>query len=113
LIEFLQVAGIHHLLGPTADNHTPTCPLELINSIYFKRNHGIPECATEPAVWVSPNHHRVGINEIVQGHDHRRQVDRFTLYGWLIVVPADFVMSRDMLHGVKERAERAVPLQRE
>jgi hypothetical protein len=37
----------------------------------------------------------------------------FTLFGWLIVVPADFVMSRDMLHGVKERAERAVPLQRE
>jgi hypothetical protein len=31
----------------------------------------------------------------------------FTFFGWLIVVPADFVMSRDMLHGVKERAERA------
>jgi hypothetical protein len=30
----------------------------------------------------------------------------FTLFGWLVVVPADFVMSRDMLHGVKERAER-------
>ena len=29
----------------------------------------------------------------------------FTVFGWLIVVPADFVMSRDMLHGVKERAE--------
>jgi hypothetical protein len=36
----------------------------------------------------------------------------FTLFGWLIVVPADFVMSRDMLHGVKERAERAVSLQK-
>jgi hypothetical protein len=32
----------------------------------------------------------------------------FTLFGWLIVVPADFVMSRDMLHGVKERVERAI-----
>jgi hypothetical protein len=29
----------------------------------------------------------------------------FTLGGWLVIVPADFVMSRDMLHGVKERAE--------
>ncbi len=28
-----------------------------------------------------------------------------TLGGWLGVVPADFVMSRDMLRGVKERAE--------
>ena len=28
-----------------------------------------------------------------------------TLGGWLAVVPADFVMSRDMLHGVKQRAE--------
>jgi len=37
----------------------------------------------------------------------------FTLFGWLIVVPADFVMSRDMLHGVKKRAERAVSLQKE
>jgi hypothetical protein len=37
----------------------------------------------------------------------------FTLFGWLIVVPADFVMSRDMLHGVKERAERAISLQKE
>lgn len=32
----------------------------------------------------------------------------FTLFGWLIVVPADFVMSRDMLHGVKGRAERGI-----
>jgi hypothetical protein len=32
----------------------------------------------------------------------------FTFFGWLIVVPADFVMSRDMLHGVKERAERGI-----
>lgn len=30
----------------------------------------------------------------------------FTLSGWLGIVPADFVMSRDMLKGVKERAER-------
>lgn len=30
----------------------------------------------------------------------------FTVGGWLAVVPADFVMSRDMLRGVKERAER-------
>jgi hypothetical protein len=37
----------------------------------------------------------------------------FTLFGWLIVVPADFVMSRDMLHGVRERAERAILLQKE
>jgi hypothetical protein len=29
----------------------------------------------------------------------------FTLSGWLGVVPADFVMSRDHLKGVKERAE--------
>lgn len=28
-----------------------------------------------------------------------------TLGGWLAVVPADFVMARDMLHGVKARAE--------
>ena len=28
-----------------------------------------------------------------------------TLAGWLAVVPADFVMSRDMLHGVRQRAE--------
>lgn len=30
----------------------------------------------------------------------------FSLSGWLGVVPADFVMSRDMLRGVKQRAER-------
>lgn len=30
----------------------------------------------------------------------------FTFGGWLGVVPADFVMSRDHLRGVKERAER-------
>ncbi len=30
----------------------------------------------------------------------------FTLGGWMAIVPADFVMSRDHLHGVKERAER-------
>jgi hypothetical protein len=29
----------------------------------------------------------------------------FTLGGWLFIVPADFVMSRDMLRGVKQRAE--------
>ena len=29
----------------------------------------------------------------------------FTLGGWLVVVPADFVMSRAMLRGVKQRAE--------
>jgi hypothetical protein len=28
-----------------------------------------------------------------------------TLGGWLVVVPADFVMSRDMLRGVRRRAE--------
>jgi hypothetical protein len=28
-----------------------------------------------------------------------------TLGGWLFIVPADFVMSRDMLRGVKQRAE--------
>ena len=28
-----------------------------------------------------------------------------TLGGWLVIVPADFVMSRDMLHGIKQRAE--------
>jgi hypothetical protein len=31
----------------------------------------------------------------------------FTLGGHLLIVPADFVMSRDMLRGVKQRAERA------
>jgi len=31
----------------------------------------------------------------------------FTLGGWLGIVPADFIMSRDMLRGVKERAQRA------
>ncbi|MGZ8766402.1 MAG: SRPBCC family protein [Acidimicrobiia bacterium] len=30
----------------------------------------------------------------------------FTLGGWMVIVPADFVMSRDHLHGIKERAER-------
>ena len=30
----------------------------------------------------------------------------FTAAGWLGIVPADFVMSRDHLHGIKERAER-------
>jgi hypothetical protein len=29
----------------------------------------------------------------------------FTLGGWLLLVPADFVMARDMLHGVRDRAE--------
>lgn len=29
----------------------------------------------------------------------------FTAGGWLVVVPADFVMSRDMLRGVRTRAE--------
>jgi hypothetical protein len=29
----------------------------------------------------------------------------FTLGGWLLIVPADFLMSRDMLRGVKQRAE--------
>jgi len=29
----------------------------------------------------------------------------FTLGGWLLIVPADFGMSRDMLRGVKQRAE--------
>jgi hypothetical protein len=29
----------------------------------------------------------------------------FTLGGWLLIVPADFLMSRDMLQGVKQRAE--------
>ena len=29
----------------------------------------------------------------------------FSLGGWLGIVPADFVMSRDMLNGVKQRAE--------
>jgi hypothetical protein len=28
-----------------------------------------------------------------------------TVGGWALIVPADFVMSRDMLHGVKARAE--------
>jgi hypothetical protein len=32
----------------------------------------------------------------------------FTLFGWLIVVPADFLMSRYMLHVVKDRAERVI-----
>jgi hypothetical protein len=30
----------------------------------------------------------------------------FTLGGWLGVVPADFLMSRDHLRGVKQRAEK-------
>jgi hypothetical protein len=29
----------------------------------------------------------------------------FTLGGWLAIVPADFLMSHDMLHGVRQRAE--------
>ena len=31
----------------------------------------------------------------------------FTLFGWLVIVPADFVMARSMLNGIKERAEGA------
>jgi hypothetical protein len=31
-----------------------------------------------------------------------------TAAGWLGIVPADFIMSRDMLRGVKQRAERTV-----
>jgi hypothetical protein len=31
----------------------------------------------------------------------------FTLGGWLLIVPADFLMSRDMLRGVKQRVESA------
>jgi hypothetical protein len=34
-----------------------------------------------------------------------------TLGGWLGVVPADFIMSRDMLRGVKLRAECSSPVQ--
>jgi hypothetical protein len=29
-----------------------------------------------------------------------------TLFGWLVIVPADFIMARSMLRGIKERAER-------
>jgi hypothetical protein len=29
----------------------------------------------------------------------------FTLFGWLVIVPADFIMARSMLTGVKNRAE--------
>jgi hypothetical protein len=29
----------------------------------------------------------------------------FTLGGWLVIVPADFLMSHDMLHIVKQCAE--------
>ncbi len=32
-----------------------------------------------------------------------------TLGGWLVIVPADFVMAHDMLHGVKTRAEGSPP----
>ena len=35
-----------------------------------------------------------------------------TLGGWLVIVPADFVMSRAMLRGVKQRAERQAGLTR-
>lgn len=31
-----------------------------------------------------------------------------TVGGWLLIVPADFVMSRDMLRGVKQRAESSI-----
>jgi hypothetical protein len=37
----------------------------------------------------------------------------FTLGGWLGIVPADFVMSRDHLHGVKKRAEALEGLPRD
>ena len=30
----------------------------------------------------------------------------FSTAGWLGIVPADFVMARDHLHGIKQRAER-------
>lgn len=43
-------------------------------------------------------------------HFRSRWVTRpwwFTLSGWLGIVPADFVMSRDMLRGVRSRAERS------
>jgi hypothetical protein len=29
----------------------------------------------------------------------------FTLFGWLVIFPADLLMSHDMLHGVRQRAE--------
>ena len=29
----------------------------------------------------------------------------FTLFGWLVIVPADFIMARSMLKGIKDRAE--------
>jgi deazaflavin-dependent oxidoreductase (nitroreductase family) len=32
-----------------------------------------------------------------------------TLSGWLGIVPADFVMSRDHLHGVRSRSSRSIP----
>jgi deazaflavin-dependent oxidoreductase (nitroreductase family) len=35
-----------------------------------------------------------------------------TLGGWLGIVPADFVMSRDHLHGVRERSSRSLPQRR-
>jgi hypothetical protein len=33
----------------------------------------------------------------------------FTAVGWLGVVPANFVMAKDMLRGVRQRAERTAP----
>jgi hypothetical protein len=42
-------------------------------------------------------------------HFRSRWVTRpwwLTLGGWVVIAPADFVMSRAMLHGVKARAER-------
>ncbi len=42
-------------------------------------------------------------------HFRSRWVSRpwwLSAVGWLLIVPADFVMSRDMLRGVKARAER-------
>jgi hypothetical protein len=47
--------------------------------------------------------------EATRLHFRSRWVTRpwwLTLGGWLAIVPADFVMSRDMTNGVRTRAER-------
>ena len=36
----------------------------------------------------------------------------FTLFGWLVIVPADFIMARSMLNGIKDRAEGRVDQRR-
>jgi hypothetical protein len=71
LMKLFQLPGIHDLLRPADDEHTPAGSLLLINPVYFKRNRRVPECIAKLAARVSSNHYSLGMHQVVQGHDHR------------------------------------------